>query len=145
MAANPSDAVGRSPRETVEAFFDGQARNDVEAVVALFSKDATWVIPGDPELVPWVGTRNRDGIGDYMVKQTENAEPTSFELQKMLVDGPDVVVLGRFGFRFPSGGSLDDPFAAHLTVHDGLITSFIIHEDSLNLAREYTRTAVVNP
>lgn len=135
--------AGRTPRETAQAFFDAQAANNPQALVELFAPDATWIIPGDPRLVPWVGTRDRDGIPAYLSEQAANATPTSFELHKVLVDGEDVVVLGRFGYRFASGGSLDDPFAAHLVVRDGLIQSFIIHEDSLNLAREYTGAEVV--
>lgn len=86
MASNESSQDHRSPRETVEAFFEGQANGDANAVAALFSEDATWVTPGDSELVPWVGRRSRDGIGDYMEQQAANAEPTSFELYKILVE-----------------------------------------------------------
>ncbi len=143
MASSTSPGGGRSTRDTVQAFFDAQASGDPQAVVELFAPDATWVIPGDPSLVPWVGTRDRDGIPAHLVAQAENATPTSFALHKVLVDGEDAVALGRFGYRFASGGSLDDPFAAHLVVRDGLIRSFVIHEDSLNLAREYTGTRVV--
>lgn len=142
--ANPTSPVSdRSTRDTVQAFFDAQAAGEPQAVVDLFAPDATWVIPGDPSLVPWVGARDRDGIPAYLVAQAENATATSFTMHKVLVDGENAVALGRFGYRFASGGSIDDPFAAHLVVRDGLIHSFIIHEDSLNLAREYTGTRVV--
>lgn len=143
MAGSTSPVPGRSTRDAVQAFFDAQAGGDPQALVDLFALDATWVIPGDPSLVPWVGTRDRDGIPAYLVGQTENATPTNFALHKVLVDGEDAVGLGRFGYRFASGGSLDDPFAAQFVVRDGLIQSFVIHEDSLNLAREYTGTRVV--
>ncbi len=134
----------RGPREIVQEFFDAQASGDDQAVIGLFAPDATWDIPGDPAVVPWVGSRNREGIGDYLTLQRDNSEPTGFELYTWLVDGPDVVVLGRFAYRFASGGSIDDPFAVHLVVRDGLIRSFRIFEDSLSLARGYTGTAVVS-
>lgn len=137
--------AARTPLETAEAFFAAQSAGDVDAVVALFAEDATWVIPGDPDLVPWVGTRDRKGIAGYVTAQRDNAEATGFERGKTLVDGPDVVVLGRFAYRFASGGSIDDPFVVHLQVEDGLIRHFIIHEDSLNLARQYTGRPVVEP
>lgn len=130
--------------QVYESFMDAQSNNDVEALLATFAPGASWYIPGDPGLVPWVGARDRAGIADYQVAITANATPTSFSVQKVLVDGEDLVALGRFGFSFASGGSLEDPFAIHFVIRDGLIHEFSIHEDSLNLAREFTGTAVVS-
>lgn len=137
---NPSATL--TPLQVTQAFFDANEGGDPAAVRALFASDATYVIPGDPELVPWVGERDRDGIADYMRELAAHAEFDHFEVTKILVDGEDVVALGRFAMHFASGGRLDDPYAIHLVVRDGLIRSYVMHEDSLNLARELTgRTA----
>ena len=93
--------------------------------------------------MPWVGPRDRAGIGDFLVLQRDNAEPTGFELHIWLVVGADGVVLGQFAYRFASGGTVDDPFAVHLHVQGGLIRSFRIYEDTLSLARAYTGAEVV--
>lgn len=139
MNPSSSPTLPRSPAETVQEFFAANTRGDVDGVVALFAPDATWIIPGDPSLVPWVGARTVAGIADYMTALANNSEMTSFTISKILEDGADVVVLGTFGFTFASGGSLvDEPFVIHITVVDGLIRSYIIHEDSLTLAREFT-------
>lgn len=129
----------RSPVEAAQAFLDAFASGEVEAVLDLFTADAVWQIPGDPQLVPWVGTRDRAGIADYIELFGENAELTSFEIEKIVADDEDALIIGRFGNRFASGGELDDPFVIRLTVRDGLISHYVIHEDSLNLARQYVR------
>lgn len=133
-----TDASLRTPGDTVREFFEANARNDVEAVLDLFAPDATWVIPGDPDVVPWVGNRDVPGIADYMSALSANSTMTSFNIVKWIEDGPDVIVVGTFGFTFASGGAIeDDPFVIHMVVEDGLVRSYLIHEDSLGLARAY--------
>lgn len=137
-AIDPTNVANRTPGDTVREFFATSARSDVDAVLNLFAPDATWVIPGDVNIAPWVGTRDVPGIADYMSALSANSEMTSFDIVKSLEDGPDVVIVGTFGFTFASGGQiLDDPFVIHMVVVDGLIRSYVIHEDSLGLARAY--------
>jgi uncharacterized protein len=133
-----TNVSARTPGDTVREFFAANTRGDVDAVLGLFAPDATWVIPGDVNVVPWVGKRDVSGIADYMSALSANSEMTSFDIVKWLEDGPDVIVVGTFGFKFPSGGQIvDDPFVIHMVVVDGLVRSYIIHEDSLGLARAY--------
>lgn len=125
---------------TINAYFEAFGSRDVDRLTSFFTPDAQWVVPGDPELTPWVGTRTGpDEIRGFFETFFRAAEPLGFEVFNIVEVGDDqLLVDGRFAYRFhDSGGEVDDQFVQRYTIRDGQITGFRIFEDSLGLARAY--------
>jgi uncharacterized protein len=126
--------------DTVNAFFEAFGARDIDRLLSLITPDATWTIPGDPALVPWVGRRTgHNEIRAFFTELFKAAEPLAFEVQSMTEVGDQVLIPGRFVYRFqPSGQVLDDEFVMRFTVTgDGRVRAYQIFEDSLTLARVY--------
>ncbi len=82
----------------VEAF----GARDLDRLVSFFTPDASWMVPGDPALTPWVGHRTGpDEIRQFFTLFFEAAEPLAFEVYSTTQVGSDqVLITGRFAYRF---------------------------------------------
>lgn len=135
-----------TPTATVNDYFEAFGARDLDRLVSFFSPDATWIVPGDPDLTPWVGhRRGPEEIRQFFTQFFEAAEPLAFEVYSQTEIGSDgVLITGRFAYRFrDSGLEFEDEFVQRYTVEDGRITGFRIFEDSLGLARAYLGTPVL--
>ncbi|WP_431982365.1 nuclear transport factor 2 family protein [Streptomyces qinglanensis] len=138
-----SDARAEGPTEdpAVNAYLAAFADRDVDRLLGLVAQEAVWTIPGDAQIVPWVGThRGRETLRyGYYAPLFEAVEPLAFDVLHSHASAGAVFVNGRFTFRFhPSEEVLEDELVVRFTTADGLITSFRIYEDSLAVARAYT-------
>jgi ketosteroid isomerase-like protein len=132
--------VTDSATAIVDAYFQAFAARDIDRLVSFFSPDASWIVPGDPELTPWVGHRTGPNeIANFFTLFFDAAEPLAFEVYSQTQTGDDeVLITGRFAYRFRTSGlEFEDEFVQRYTTSDGRITSFRIFEDSLGLARAY--------
>ncbi len=134
-----------SSADAARAFLSALAAGDLTGLLARLHPEVEWHVPGDRALVPWVGTwHGHDEVRRFLSVVADVAEPRAFEVRALLAEGPDVVALGRFGYHYPgTGGDVDDVFALHMVVRNGLITHYRIHEDSLAIARAYSGSPVV--
>ncbi|HLR94562.1 MAG TPA: nuclear transport factor 2 family protein [Jiangellaceae bacterium] len=125
-------------RETVRAFYDvflDSASTPAE-IAGLFAEDAEWEIPGDPDVVPWVGKHHgRMAIAEAIAVLRARTEPVSFEVDRLLAEEDAVVALGHLVTRIPATGRvIESAFAGHFTVTDGWITSYRLLEDTWTVA-----------
>jgi ketosteroid isomerase-like protein len=59
-------------------------------------------------------------------------------IERILVDGPDAVILGEIRQTArPTGRTYRSRFALHVTVDDNLITCHYVYEDSLAVAQAF--------
>jgi uncharacterized protein len=66
-------------------------------------------------------------------------EQAATEVERVLIDGNDVVVLGEIRQTARSTGrAYRARFAMHLTFEDGLVTRHHVYEDSLAVAQAFT-------
>lgn len=129
----------RSATAVVTDFFDALVAGDTDRVVGLVSADAVWSIPGDPELLPWVGEHcGRIAIRTFYDILGAETETQFLELGPIVGHSESVFVRGEFAYRFPRhGGHYSGAFVIVFTVRGGLIERYEMHEDSLGLARAF--------
>lgn len=116
--------MSTNPTATVNAYFEAFGARDLDRILSFFTPDATWIVPGDPAVTPWVGRRTGpEDIRQFFTQFFQAAEPRAFEVFSMTQASADqVLVTGRFAY----------------TIDGGKITGFRIFEDSLGLARAYS-------
>ncbi|WP_394832053.1 nuclear transport factor 2 family protein [Pendulispora rubella] len=120
-------------RSVVNRYFQAyRERQPPEAIAALFSEDVDWNIPGDTSRVPWIGRKvGRAGVADFVRGLRERVESLRFEVRSVLVDGEHAVALGELATRVNSTGKvIESPFTFEFTVRNGLITKYLMLEDS---------------
>ncbi|MFK0289863.1 nuclear transport factor 2 family protein [Streptomyces sp. NPDC090442] len=128
--------VSAQTRDVVNEFLKRMEEGDVPGVVALFAADAHWEIPGDPEIVPWAGRRTVAGIPDFFQTMNRLTVRELFEIERVVVDRPNAVLIGRGRVAVRSTGkAIDTPFAVDIVVNaEGRISRFYMFEDSWGVA-----------
>jgi ketosteroid isomerase-like protein len=124
-------------RETVEKFYALLGAGDTAAVIGLLADDFHWEIPGDVDTAPWLGLRTTtQEVEEFFVHQGNHLEREAFDIDHIVVDGPDAVVLGRAAGRVRSTGKpLEFQFAVHFVVDvEGRISRYVFFEDSWHIA-----------
>ncbi|AKA06637.1 nuclear transport factor 2 family protein [Streptomyces noursei] len=129
--------MSNQTRDVVNELLKRIGEGDVPAVVELFADDAHWEIPGDPGIVPWVGRRTVAGIPDFFRTMNRLTIRELFEIERVVVDGPNAVLIGRARVVVRSTGKvIDTPFAVDIVVNpEGRISRYYMFEDSWGVAR----------
>ncbi|WP_411126563.1 nuclear transport factor 2 family protein [Streptomyces sp. x-19] len=129
--------MSNQTRDVVNELLKRIGEGDVPAVVELFADDTHWEIPGDPEIVPWVGRRQADGIPDFFRTMGELTDRELFDIDRVIVDGPNAVLIGRARVVVRSTGKvIDTPFAVDIVVNpEGRISRYYMFEDSWGVAQ----------
>ena len=114
---------------------------DIAGFVELFAEDAHWEIPGEPEIVPWVGRRNVSEIPHFFQIIGEHTDRELFDIERIIVDGPNAVLIGRArAVSHATGRIIDTPFAVDIVVNsEGRISRYYMFEDSLGVAQAMRR------
>ncbi|MGW5328042.1 nuclear transport factor 2 family protein [Streptomyces sp. NPDC004014] len=119
---------------------------DPESIAELYAEQGDWKLDW-PEAehgrtaTPWI--RHRSTRADAAAHYRELAEhhvpgQAATEIERILVDGPDAVVLGEIRQTARSTGrAYRARFALHLTVEEGLVTRHHVYEDSLAVAQAF--------
>jgi ketosteroid isomerase-like protein len=125
-------------RETVEAFLRLLGEGDADRVADVFAEEIDWFVPGE-ESLPWTGHRSRrQQVPEYfkVMWPVFVAGESEAEIHKILVDGSDAVVLGRFAHTVKANSRrFDTPVAFHLTVENGQIVRLHLYEDTHLVAK----------
>ena len=131
---NHTDATRRTVNQLFEKLHAGAAP---EAIASLFGEDVDWHIPGDVDLVPWIGRRQgRDGVAAFLRDLRQRVEPLRFEIRSIVAEGEKAVALGELESRVKSTGNIiETEFAIELTVRSGLIVRYRLFEDSFAVSR----------
>ncbi len=125
-------------RKTVIALFDDLAEGRApEQMAAHFDEDVDWFIPGDLEVVPWIGRkRGRTGVAEFYRQLGEHVVPERFEIRSIIADGEQCVVLGDLVTLVrATGRRIESEFAFDIEVRDGLLTRYHMFEDTWAVAR----------
>ncbi|UUV32571.1 nuclear transport factor 2 family protein [Amycolatopsis roodepoortensis] len=124
-------------RSTLDEFFRRMSTGDTDGATELFADNVTWDIPGATELVPWIGPRrNRAEIREFFELLDKGLVKDRFDVERVLVDGPHAVAIGRLRSTIRSTGKvIQTAFTIEFEVNDdGLITKYLLLEDSWHVA-----------
>ncbi|WP_024805937.1 nuclear transport factor 2 family protein [Nocardia sp. BMG51109] len=138
--------AGGTTRAIVQELLRRIAAGDPGRIAELYAPEVDWKVNW-PEAehgraaTPWiVHRRTRDDIAAHYRQLAAHHDPEQVAtvIERILVDGPDAVVLGEIR---QTALATDRPyrarFALHLTVDNGLVTRQHIYEDSLAVARAF--------
>jgi ketosteroid isomerase-like protein len=127
--------------ETVQRFLQSVGAQDLAAIQDCFAHQVDWNVPGTPSL-PWIGRRStKPEVGDYFTTMWShfNQEKAEVEIKKVLVDGDDAVIVGRFGQEVAAScRSFSTDIAMHLSVRDGKIVQLHLYEDTLAVSQAFS-------
>ncbi|MEU4657492.1 nuclear transport factor 2 family protein [Streptomyces sp. NPDC023723] len=139
-------AVPTDTRAAVEELLRRMGEGDPGRVAELYAEHVDWSVSwpedehGRPE-TPWIRHRatRADAAAHYReLGEHHVPEQVATEIERILVDGPDAVLLGEIRQTARSTGrAYRARFALHLTFADGLITRHHVYEDSLAVARAF--------
>ena len=109
---------------------------DVETVLAMFTEDLAFELPGDASAFPWVGrSTGRTGVASLLEGLRTVLVLERFDVQDIVAGETRAVILGALASRVVATGKLiETPFAIVLTVAAGMITGFQMLEDSFTVS-----------
>lgn len=94
-------------RSTLDEFFRRMSTGDTDGATELFADSVAWDIPGATELVPWIGPRrNRAEIREFYDLLDKGLVKDRFDVERVLVDGPHAVAIGRLRSTIRSTGKV---------------------------------------
>ncbi|GGV29712.1 nuclear transport factor 2 family protein [Streptomyces spectabilis] len=142
MSENTSTATRAAVQELLRRIGEGAP----ERIAALYAPRVDWLLDWpDAEhrraATPWIRRRStRADIAEHYGQLGAYHVPgeAATQIERILVDGPDAVVLGEIRQTAkPTGRAYRARFALHLTVEDGLVTRHHVYEDSLAVAKAF--------
>ena len=125
-------------KSTLDEFFRRMSTGDTDGASELFSDDLAWDIPGATDLVPWIGPRRTPAeVREFYDLLDKGLVKDCFDVERVLVDGPHAVAIGRLRSTIRSTGKvIDSAFTIQFEVDDdGLITKYLLLEDSWHVAQ----------
>lgn len=129
-------------KELVDKLYDGFAKTDVEAIVALFDPSAEIETP--PTL-PWSTGHYSgiDGAVTYFTSALEYLEETAFKVDEVHVDGDWAAAIGDWTGRFrATGGEFDVRFVHFWLFRDGKVVKGSGISDTVGIVRAYAPDSV---
>ena len=127
-------------RSTVNEFFRRIGLMDADGVAALFAEAIDWYVPGSSDL-PWTGHRSRrEDVPDYFRTMWSHfhLEKSNVKLDQLLIEGEDAVAFGTFSHvTNTTERPFSTPFALHVKIKDGAITTLQLYEDTYVVGRVF--------
>ncbi len=122
---------------TLDEFFRRMSTGDTDGAADLFADTVEWDIPGATEFVPWIGPRrNPAEVREFYDLLDKGLIKDRFDIERVLVDGPHAVTIGRLRSIIRGTGKvIDSAFTIQFEVNDdGAITKYLLLEDSWHVA-----------
>ncbi|GGR22967.1 nuclear transport factor 2 family protein [Streptomyces netropsis] len=133
--------TGDTTRATAQEFLTRTAAGSPDHIAALFAEKVDWLVADNPT-APWIRPRStREDVADHFrdLAACVTPAPTGHTIDPLVVDGTEAILTGCLaGTVRATGKSFRSPFAARLTVENGLITRYHVYEDSLAVAMACT-------
>jgi ketosteroid isomerase-like protein len=112
-----------------------------DAIAAMFTDDASFEIPGDDGVLPWIGRRTgRQAVVNFVTGIRSLTEPLTFNVVDILATDTRAVIVGELATRIQATEKVvESDFAIILAISDGLIKRFQMLEDSFAVSRAARR------
>lgn len=98
--------------KVVHSLLTLMAEKNLEEIAQLFAETVDWNIPGNNERAGWVGRRgSRKEVREFFTLLWSNTEMLNARAEKIMVDGGDAIIAGRFSTKMlKTGGIVDSLF-----------------------------------
>ncbi|MFE7118294.1 nuclear transport factor 2 family protein [Streptomyces sp. NPDC057654] len=130
----------QTSRTVAEQFVERLGEQDPDGIQELFADEIDWHVPGSAAL-PWTGRRTRrEEVAPYFTTMWPHFAQggSKVVLERVIVDGGDVVLLAVFTHTVAAGGKeFTTPVAMHLAVEDERIVRLHLYEDTLTVAKAF--------
>ncbi|MFD3744821.1 nuclear transport factor 2 family protein [Nocardia sp. NPDC058633] len=148
-----SNIATSATRTVVEELLRRIGSGDADTISAIYAPVSDWKLDwpdnehGRTE-TPWIRHRaTRADVAEHYREVSRHHLPEQNEtvIERILIDGPDAVVLGEIRQTArPTGRAYRARFALHLTVENDLVTRHHVYEDSLAVAQAFDTQATEN-
>jgi ketosteroid isomerase-like protein len=144
--SGPSPTEGRRPmttRQVAEGWFSNLQQGKLAEAQALLDEDVLWenvpLTPGVSDLAPWLGTyRGVPAVMKSIDVWSKHARLLSFELLRLIVDGPEAVGIVREHAQCVAN---DNDYVVHaaenIRVEGGRITHYRVYWDVSPLIKAF--------
>lgn len=126
----------------LDGFFQGTSQNAPEVIARYLAEDVDFYIVESPYM-PWTGKKNSRNEVILALHQLINAHNTAeddFEMDHIFIDGKEAAVFGKAGRTvIETGKKFKEPFCMRFTIENGLITKFLMLEDSRQIEKALTK------
>ena len=115
----------------VQRVYEALGREDIPALLELFTEDVEWVYQGPP-VIPFAGTRHgREGVVEFFTLLGETLEFEHFEPREFVAQDNRVVVIGfERSLIKPTGRTFEQEWVHDYTLRDGKISKVRSFEDT---------------
>lgn len=116
----------------VDKFIQFLTQRDLINLVAMFSDNVDWYIPGDQRRAPWLGVRtSRREVKEFYEMLWKNTEPVAARIENILIHKNIAIIAGEFSTKMlATGKTVSSLFFIHITVENHLIVRYRLLEDS---------------
>ena len=126
----------------LDGFFQGTSQNAPEVIARYLAEDVDFYIAESPYM-PWTGKKNSRNEVIVALRQLTSAHNTAeddFEMDHIFIDGKEAAVFGKAGRTvIETGKKFKEPFCMRFTIENGLITKFLMLEDSRQMEKAFTK------
>jgi len=132
----------QATQEVLDGFFQGTSQNAPEVIARYLAEDVDFYIAASPYM-PWTGKKNSRNEVIVALRQLTSAHNTAeddFEMDHIFIDGKEAAVFGKAGRTvIETGKKFKEPFCMRFTIENGLITKFLMLEDSRQIEKAFTK------
>lgn len=132
--------MDNSTQKIIQTFFKHLSERNLQELIALFSNNVDWYIPGDTTKAAWLGRRStRQEVGEVYELLWKNTEPLSVTIENVFINDNQAVIAGEFSTKMlQTGRIVDSLFFILMTIEDNLIVKYRLLEDSLSVSKSLT-------
>jgi len=117
--------------DVVRRGYEAFGRGDMEALLALFAENISWVTPGPPELPTSGIRRGLQQVAEFFQTLNTHFEVQEFVPRQFIADGNKVVVTGDEVARSrKTGRSINLSWCHVFELQDGKVTTFSEYTDT---------------
>jgi ketosteroid isomerase-like protein len=134
--------INLATQKVLDGFFQGTAQNDIEAIAGYLADDVDFYIAESPYM-PWTGKKHGKQQVVIALQQLTSAHNTAeddFEMDHTFIDGTEAAVFGKAGRTVKATGKIfKEAFVMRFTILNGLITKFLMLEDSHQIEKAFKK------
>ena len=129
-------------QQVLTGFFEATAQNNPLAVARYVDEDVDFYIAESPYM-PWTGIKKgKKEVIEALEQLTEAHDITKddFETDHIFIDGNEAAVFGKAGRTVKATGKkFKEHFCMRFTINNGLITKFLMLEDSHQIEKAFKK------